>query len=180
MSKLIIVSGPTGSGKTYLAKFISEATRIPYFCKDEIKEQLFDSLGWSDKEWSKKLGVAAIRLLFFSIEKELRAGRSVIAEANFKPQLDTAHVQKLVDAYQAEVLELHCHAPEEILLNRAKCRVTSGERHPGHVDTFLEGRYVDLGQHEAVGIGTVCEVDTTSFEAVNYQSLAAQVTKFVG
>lgn len=179
MSKLIIVSGPTGSGKTYLAKYLSEATNIPYFCKDEIKEQLFDSMGWLDKEWSRKLGVAAIRLLFFLIEKELKAGRSIIAEANFKPKLDTVNVQKLVDLYHTEVLELHCHAPEEVLLNRAKGRVTSGERHPGHVDTFLEDRYFDLDQHEAIGVGSVCEVDTVDFAKVNYQLLVDRVASFV-
>lgn len=180
MSKLIIVSGPTGSGKTYLAKYLSEATGVPYFCKDEIKEQLFDSLGWSDKEWSRKLGVAAIKLLFFLIEKELKAGRSVIAEANFKPALDTAQAERIMLLYKSDVLEFHCNAPEEILLNRAKHRVSSGERHPGHVDTFLEDRYFDLDQHQAVGVGTVCEVDTSNFEKVSYQSLAEQTTKFIG
>lgn len=180
MSKLILVSGPTGSGKTYLAKYLSEATSIPYFCKDEIKEQLFDGLGWSDKEWSRKLGVVTIKLLFFLVEKELKAGRSVIAEANFKPALDKQQVKRLVSLYKSEAFEFHCSAPETILLNRAKNRVSSGERHPGHVDTFLEGRYFDLGQHEAVGVGTVCEVDTSNFEAINYQSLTEQVNKFIG
>lgn len=57
-SVLIIVLGPPCAGKTTLARRIAQEFQLPLIAKDDIKESLFDSLGWRDREWSKKLGRA--------------------------------------------------------------------------------------------------------------------------
>ncbi len=63
MNFQIIISGPPGAGKTTIGKLLSKELSLPFFYKDEIKESLFDTLGWSDAEWSKKLGVASMKIL---------------------------------------------------------------------------------------------------------------------
>ena len=54
---LIIVTGPPASGKTGLARRFAADLRLPLICRDDFKEKLFDTLGWSDRAWSKRLGL---------------------------------------------------------------------------------------------------------------------------
>lgn len=52
MSKisLIIITGLPGTGKTTLGRKLAEEFRLPFISKDDIKEFLFDNLGWKDRE----------------------------------------------------------------------------------------------------------------------------------
>lgn len=51
---------------------------VPFISKDEIKEFMFDGLGWNDREWSKKIGLASYDSLYCFFEALLRANiRSV-------------------------------------------------------------------------------------------------------
>ena len=59
-----MVSGAPATGRTTLAREVARALTIPFLSKDLIKESLFDSLGTKAREWSKKLGLASIELLF--------------------------------------------------------------------------------------------------------------------
>ena len=76
-SLLIIVNGPPGSGKTTLGTRIAETFDLPFINKDGIKELLFDTLGWSDREWSKRLGAATYTILYHIIEAELRVAMAL-------------------------------------------------------------------------------------------------------
>jgi predicted kinase len=179
MSKLILISGPSGSGKSYLAKYLSEQLLVPYFSKDNFKELLFDTVGWSDKEWSRKLGAVAIQTLYLVLDQELRSGRVVIAEANFKPEFDTEQIEKFISLYNTDVLELHCTADTEILRERAKKRVASQERHPGHLDAALFEKYFDPTLHNPVNVGELVKIDTNDFAKVNYSEIVNKVNSFI-
>jgi predicted kinase len=56
---LILVSGAPGAGKTTIAARLSRNLRMPMVSKDAVKESLFDSLGWSDREWQGGWGAPA-------------------------------------------------------------------------------------------------------------------------
>ena len=56
---LIIISGPPCSGKTALGGWLARELGLPLLHRDGFKEALFDSLGWSDLEWSQRLGGAS-------------------------------------------------------------------------------------------------------------------------
>jgi hypothetical protein len=53
--------------------------------KDDIKEILFDSLGWHDREWSKRAGKTTCALMDYVIEGQLKAGHSIIIESPYDP-----------------------------------------------------------------------------------------------
>lgn len=178
---VIIVSGPPCTGKTTLARRIAGELRLPLVNKDGIKELLFDSLGWSDREWSRKLGIASYDLLYYFLEAQLQAGRSVVIESNFTPEFATARFLALKERYGFEPFQILCKTEGEALLRRFKERAESGERHPGHVDhlNYEELKQVLLkGHHEKLDIGgEVVEVDTTDFHAIDYEGLLAAIRR---
>jgi adenylate kinase family enzyme len=75
---LILISGFSCTGKTTLASKIAKRYLLPSISKDEIKESLYDSLGYSDREWSKKLGIASYDLLYLFMNKLLVNKQSII------------------------------------------------------------------------------------------------------
>jgi len=180
---LIIISGPSGTGKTTLGKCIAKELNLPIVHKDGIKEILFDKLGWSDRAWSRKLGIATYALLYSFIEVQLSAGRSCIVESNFHVEYDTEQFLALKAKYDFELLQICCVADGEVLFQRFKERATSDERHPGHVETssLEEFRPVLLrGKDEVMDLGgTVIEVDTSDFERVDYEGLVERVRNFM-
>jgi predicted kinase len=180
---LIIISGSPGTGKTTLGKRIAKELNLPIVHKDGIKEILFDKLGWSDRAWSRKLGIASYALLYYLIETQLSAGRSCIVESNFHAAYDAAQFLALKAKYDFEPLQICCVADGEVLLQRFKERATSDDRHPGHVETLnLEEFKPGLlrGRDEVMDIGgTVIEVDTTDFDKVDYEELVERIRNFM-
>lgn len=174
---LIIITGLPCTGKTRIAGQLAAQLGLPLLAKDAIKERLFDSLGWSDREWSKKLGRATFHLLFYFIEIELAAGHSLIAEARFFPQYDLATFNALRQRHPFRPLVVECVADGQILLDRFIRRSESGERHPGHVDhtTYAEAAALFLGEKPPpfqLG-GSYIEIDTSDFTQLDYPALVA-------
>jgi hypothetical protein len=85
----VLVNGFPGTGKTTVAKQLSQRFRLPLLSKDVFKELMFDALGWSDKDWSLRVSAATHRIMDNIIDEELKISHSLIVEANFKPTLDS-------------------------------------------------------------------------------------------
>ena len=84
--ELILLAGLPATGKTTLAKKLSEILHLPVLEKDEIKEVLFDTVGYADAEERQKLGLAANRILLRTAESLLAMGNSLILVNNFDAQ----------------------------------------------------------------------------------------------
>jgi len=175
---LILISGPPGAGKTTLGARIAQEFGLPFLNKDGIKETLFDSLGWKNREWSRQLGIASTALLFHVIERQLAAGQSVVAESAFHTQFDVPRLKRLQECAPFRTLELHCTAEREALLARFALRAQSAERHPGHGEQ-VQARDAELRANLARGVygplsphgATLITIDTTDFARVDYQRL---------
>ncbi len=165
---LILVSGLPCTGKTSLAKRIASRWCLPLIYKDIIKDRLFDTLGWKDRDWSRRLSAASFELLFTFVESLLWAGHSCIAEANFAAGV-APRAQGLVDRYSCKAIEVQCITEPQTLLARFRQRAQAGRRHPGNRDDlYLEelNVLVARGHPEPLLTGApFLRVDTTYWDS---------------
>ena len=183
MAWLIIVTGLPATGKSTLATWLGKQLAIPFIHKDAIKEILFDVLGWSDRAWSQKIGAASIELLYYFAQMSLMAGKSIIIENTFRPDLASAKLSALARQANAGTIQIICRASTEVVYQRFQQRAEAGLRHPGHVDrqvldepkVSLDDRPLRLDMD-----GEVIEIDTTDFSTVCYESILAQVKAIMG
>lgn len=163
---IVLVSGPPGSGKTTLARELAPKLRLPLIAKDDIKESLFDSLGWSDHEWSRKVGAAVWEVLFMIIGRAAETDASLIVESNFHAD-QRARIAKI----GATFVEVFCFASPETLERRFRER----DRHPGHADDqiSLDGREL-LDRHQPV-VDRVIRVDTDHRDQVDVDEIIEKI-----
>ena len=176
---VLIVTGSPSSGKTTLGRRIAIDMRLPFIHRDGLKELLFDTLGWSDRAWSKRLGVATYAILYHIMEEQLRAGASLVVESNFHPAYDNEKFAALQKAYGFAAFQVRCVADGDVLFARFKARAASGERHPGHVDNLNDDEFEELlrwGRDDALDIeGETYDMDMTDFGAIDYDGLIAAI-----
>ena len=178
---LVFISGAPGTGKTFLARQLSDALPIVVLEKDAVKETLFDAVGEGDGEWSKKLGGATFALLKMLVESHLKAGQSVVVESTFQPEFDAPWLDRLKERFDIDVLELHCHTDADTALSRYSQRIDSDERHAGHLASMTRNAHVEelRERYESYGPITagdeLIRMDTTDFTAVDYAAIVERV-----
>jgi predicted kinase len=143
-ANLIVVNGLSGTGKSALARHIARDLGYPFFGNDQLKEVLFDTLGWSDLEWSKRLGTSASALLWSVARSMLEAGQSLVVEGAFHAGEDGPRLVGLREQFRPRIAEIHCFASRDVLARRVKERAESGDRHPGHGDQDMEALHEEV------------------------------------
>jgi len=180
---LIIVSGPSCAGKTILAKKIAERIKLPFITRDGIKELLFDDLGWSDREWSKKLGVASYSILHYFLDSIMPSGNSFIVESNFKAEFETQEMLERIKKYNYLPIQVMCQCDGQILFERFKKRSESGERHPGHCDNSNYDEFKEIllkGKFEPMDIGgEIVIFDSTDLENLDFEKVFNKIQQFI-
>ena len=176
---LILVAGPSCTGKTTLARGLAERLKLLLIAKDMLKETLYDTLGVGDQAWSQRLGRASIALMYRLAEAHLAAGHSLILENNFYPALATEELRQIQVRRPFIPIQLQLWTQPDVLIARIHARVASGTRHPGHLEHLYAPTLTPdtiLWRTEPMDIGgALFEVDTTDFEAVDVDALAAQI-----
>ena len=167
MSKIILVTGPPGAGKTHLAELLGNDLSLPVIAKDDIKESLFDSLGFSDRKHSIKIGRAAYKLQIQLAKQLIEKSISFILETAFFKQSSPELRCLLSDS---KVIQVWCSADTETLIERAKTR----PRHPGHAcwDAVIEHELrtkIETGNYDVLDIScTLVTVDTNDFDSSRF------------
>ena len=124
---LVVVTGPPGAGKTAIAEVLRTALGFPLVAKDALKETLGASLGITEPDESRRLGVAVFELMPMLLRELLGAGVSVVAEGNF------AVASRVFGGLpDARVVQVHVSADPATLHARLMAR--GAGRHPVHND----------------------------------------------
>jgi predicted kinase len=130
MQKLIIVCGLPGTGKTTLAKQLSQELNIVCLHKDSIKENLYEILGLSTLEDSRRIGKQSIQLLYELTEEQLENKLDLIIEAPFYFEGDYKLFATWQEKYNLSIYSIICQINEKERVKRFRNR----ERHKGHHD----------------------------------------------
>jgi predicted kinase len=97
----LIVSGPAASGKTLVARGLSDQLGWPLFAKDTIKAALMSVLPVADADDARRLGRAAVEVLL-AVAAEVTGG--AVLEAVWRRDLGRDEVSSLPGA----VVEVFC------------------------------------------------------------------------
>lgn len=120
MSKLIVVCGLGGSGKTTTAKELSKKLNIVCFHKDKIKAAIYDVL--------ELLTPKAFDLLCYFAEEQLNNNVDLIIEGKFNFKNDASIFLQWQKKYKVDLFFIICNAENNIRKNR----ILSRERHVSH------------------------------------------------
>jgi predicted kinase len=180
---IVIVTGHPGTGKTTLAETLAQELKLPLTCRDQLKEILLDTLGWSTEEWANRLSAASWTLLYQQVERLLSASVNQIVESNFDPKYANAKWARLRQRYSFRLLQIRCEASAEVLIARYRERIANGTRHPGHIDRSKDAVFLNLirqGPMDWIDIESErLAVDTNVPEKENCQIVAMAVRRFM-
>ncbi|MEI6510963.1 MAG: ATP-binding protein [Candidatus Uhrbacteria bacterium] len=178
--KLIVVGGSLATGKSTISTLIAEKTGFARVSLDEIKEALFDLVGYRDRAWSKEIGRVAFPAFRDCIELHLQRGDSVIADATFLWVSDADWLHEFSEKYGAEIVQVWLTADPQIARQRMIVR-SQTTRHPGHNDAlesvmdefderFFNKTFIPLPLRARTIV-----VDTTDIGAVDHNGIVAFV-----
>lgn len=189
----ILICGAPASGKSTMARELAKALKLPMMSKDDVKEILFDTVGFESRAEKVALGEAALGMLYAFAETMMRAGQPFILENNFEA-VSKPELLRLLSAYRYEPITVCCACDPAVLYARFLEREKDPLRHRGHVvNTCYPERARERAQAEPVSFerflssarsrgmldfsvgGARVEVDTTDFSKVRYAQIAAKV-----
>ena len=166
--------------------------------KDIIKEHLFDTVGFKNREEKVALGIAAMEIMYHFAETLLELDKPIILESNFE-NVSKPGLLKIIEKFGCKTVTVRFHSDIQVLSERFLARDRAPERHRGHVinTCYPESRealsvetppinidkyYVAMKQRGmedfSVG-GEEIIVDSTDFSKISYDAIYTEIKKLV-
>ena len=193
----ILLAGMPATGKSTMAKAMSERMKLPVISKDTIKELLFDNVGFQSRAEKVKLGIASMEIMYYAAGQLMKAGQPFILENNFEYSSEQG-MKNLLEKYQYSALTITLTGDYKVIYQRFLERESSPDRHRGHVvnDCYpekkennpktLKAKTISYENYvrgiEQRGFDAFCvdgrqiKVDTTDFSKINMEKLISQIT----
>ena len=198
MKKIILIAGYPATGKTYMSEMLIEkfkSKRIMYFAQDQVKEMLYDAIGFANNE-EKKILVEYAREIFYKI-----AMMSVSKNEYLILDYPFSHKQKeflnsLKEDYELDFLTIRLVGNLKTLYERRKKRDLQGNRNRGHIlemyygnETYDETNYpwsfedyeknCLKSDYANFKYGQLIEVDVTNYGEIDYELIISKVENFL-
>ena len=194
--KIIILTGMPAAGKSTIAAKLSDAFKLPILEKDNLKEGLFDTLGFENYPQKRKLDHAANAVLLRCAEALIKQQVPTIIDNNF----DTAsgeQLNKLVTDYDCDCLTIFLGGNTDVFYERYVERDRLHLRHLGHIlqehypptegdcldYTMTREEFAEKFEKRGMGSfqckGERIEIDATYPEKVDVDALIEQVRAFM-
>lgn len=193
---VIVLTGMPATGKSTICKALAECFGYPVVEKDSIKEELFDTVGFTCYAQKRALDHAANAVVIHVVEQILKTNGSVIVDNNFD-DISGKRFTALLEQYAPKCACVFLHGDLDVLHERYTIRDNTHARHLGHVlqdhypphpgdslyytmtrDEFCE-KFMKRGMDSFVCPGGRLEVDTTDFTTVNPAQIVEQVQKML-
>lgn len=193
---LILVAGIPASGKTTFAKYLSENLQIPMVSKDEIKELLFDDVGFHSRAEKVALGTGSLDIMYYFAESLMKVNKPFILENNFE-DVSKPKLIELLEKYKYKCITILFYGDLQIIYKRFLEREKSSSRHKGHIvnteypiksDNFVLPAPIDYDTFKnnlyergiiSFSAGDVIKADTTDFSKVSYSEILKQVKDII-
>ena len=157
--KAVLVNGVPASGKSTVAKAVSEALGWPLLTLDTVKQPFLEELPPGDRLFNRTLGRASYRAIWDLI-RDAPDGAGFVVDAWFGFQPIAVLSEGLERAGIGAVAEVWCDAAPEEVGRRYAARVEG--RGPGHPGLDYVPELVDLARRAGpTGLAPVWQVDTT-------------------
>ena len=191
-SNLILMAGLPASGKSSFAEYAAKELCIPIIEKDEIKEFLFDAVGFRSHDEKTKLDIAASNTMMYTAGRILDSGNSVILDNNFESR-NLENLSTLISKHPCNVVTVRFNGDVSVIYQRFLKRDKDPNRHPGHVLVTCyppvegvedEGKLITLKalaeKFRKRGtldfqVGKLIEVDATDFSKVSYPEILGRL-----
>lgn len=190
---IIILAGMPATGKSTLAKRLQKEFGYPILEKDDIKEGLFDTLGFSCYEEKRVLDVAANEVLLRWMDAMMKAGQSMIVDNNFDA-VSGKKLGRMLEERPCKCVTVFMNGDPQVLYERYFQRDSQGLRHPGHAmqthyppldgedTTFhmtregFDRRFLGLGMDRMAWGGKRILVDATILENIDADALIDRIS----
>lgn len=193
--ELVIIAGMPASGKTTFSRKLSAALGYPVLEKDEIKEELFDVIGFENYAQKRLMDTAATAVLLRCADSLLAGGQSLIMVNNFRKDAEEA-VERLLEKHNCSCVFVFFGGDGDVFYQRYVERDNLHLRHLGHVlqehypphpgdaleytmtrEEFAE-KFEKLGMNEfqVKGIRRI-DVDATYPQKIDVEALTEQIRK---
>jgi len=182
---LIIVSGPSGVGKTTLAQRLASDLHLPVLHRDGLMETLYDVFKMQPETRHPLLNTASVQLMYYVAGILLDAGQSLIVEITLsQPERSKPEFLALKAQHNFVPLQIMCGGDGEIIMQRFLARIGTPDRHPCHRDHRLltnKPEAILRGYHPLMDIGgEVITLDMTDPATLNYGALLERVRTQMG
>ncbi|MBE6962024.1 MAG: ATP-binding protein [Ruminococcaceae bacterium] len=190
--ELIIVAGMPAAGKSTVAAGLAEYFHYPILEKDNIKEVLFDTVGFGNYPQKRRLDIAANGVLLHVLELMLKADSSVIVVNNFDTE-SAGQLCDLMETYQPRSVTVFLNGDAQVLYQRYVERDNLHKRHLGHIlqehypphdgDSLdytmtreeFDEKFFKRGMDQFRCPGERIDLDMTDFDAVCVEDVARQI-----
>ncbi len=194
----ILVTGIPASGKSTISRYLAEKLQIPMISKDDIKEKLFDEVGFRSRAEKNKLGSASMEIMYYVAEQLMQVRGAFILENNFE-HASKEGLLRILDKYGYTAITVRLTGDYKKIYERFAERDKSPERHRGHVvndcypeiegvkkenpttlkyEGFLYG-IEHRGFDSFVANGPCMVIDTTEFSKINMDEILGQVKQAI-
>lgn len=193
---VIVLTGMPATGKSTICKALAEHFGYPVVEKDAIKEEMFDTVGFTCYAQKRALDHAANGVVIHMVEQILKADGSVIVDNNFD-DISGKRFTALLEQYAPLCACVFLHGDPDVLHQRYTLRDNAHARHLGHVlqehypprpgdslyytmtrEEFRE-KFMKRGMDSFRCPGQRLEIDTTDLTAVHPEQIVEQVEKML-